>query len=239
MKTKLWVSLLAKFCETKFVLTIFVVTLLFTGWHRGCAQGFLNLDFESSNPQGYAAGSSIPINLAFPGWAAYYASSNNPTAADATVYYDTVNLSIGGVFLVDTNGIGHPTPIQGYSVLLVGPIPTVATSASIGQTGQIPITAQSLTFFGKMSGNLQVTFNAQNIPFSAVGNGANYTVYGADISGYAGQTGELLFTATPLCLAVLDNVQFSSAPIPEPSTIALGAFGSLLLGFYRWHKFVR
>ena len=58
---------------------------------------------------------------------------------------------------------------------------------------------------------------------------------------YAGQTGELLFT-DPSFLgfqggpAIIDNIQFSSNPLPEPSELALAALGTLLLGFRRWRK---
>jgi hypothetical protein len=36
--------------------------------------------------------------------------------------------------------------------------------------------------------------------------------------------------------ATLDNIQFSSTAVPEPSELALGALGALLLGFRRWRK---
>ena len=49
----------------------------------------------------------------------------------------------------------------------------------------------------------------------AISNAANYTIYGADISAYSGQTGELLFTAPFRISGMLDNIQFSSTPLPE------------------------
>jgi hypothetical protein len=54
-----------------------------------------------------------------------------------------------------------------------------------------------------------------------------YNIYGGDISAYANQVGELLFQEGGL----LDAVQFSSLPIPEPSTFGLSALGALLLGW--------
>jgi hypothetical protein len=76
-----------------------------------------------------------------------------------------------------------------------------------------------------------VAFNGQNLSFQAIGAGANYTVYGADVSAYAGQTGELRFTAPVQNTALLDNIQFSNLPVPEPGVFALSAFGALFLGW--------
>jgi hypothetical protein len=107
------------------------------------------------------------------------------------------------------------------------------TTASIGQTGTIPNTAQSLTFYlGDLYGNFQVSFNGQPLSFMSISNTLNYTIYGADISSYAGQTGQLLFTAPLQIDAILDNIQFSSLPIPEPAEFALAVLGALLLGFH-------
>jgi hypothetical protein len=105
-------------------------------------------------------------------------------------------------------------------------------SAFIGQTGTIPVGTQSLTFFANQSG-LQVSFGGQNLSFSAIGTGAGYTIYGANISSYAGQTGQLLFTTPGVASALLDDIQFSTTAVPEPSEFALGALGALLLGFRR------
>src|SRR5262249_59639348 len=50
-----------------------------------------------------------------------------------------------------------------------------------------------------------------------------------DISPYAGQTGELRFTVPWLGDSVLDGIQFSSTPIPEPSALPLGILGLICL----------
>ena len=69
---------------------------------------------------------------------------------------------------------------------------------------------------------------------------SRYTLYGADISTFAGQVAALSFTEPPAPagqlggdpnIFELDNIQFSSSPIPEPSELALAAIGTLLLGF--------
>jgi hypothetical protein len=205
---------------------IIIVLVLVQG---GRAQSFVNLDFEDATVILAGSPDMIEASSALPGW-----------RDSGTVFYDTVSIGGAIVALEDANAPsgGGPLPIQGnFSVLLEGSIPFAATSASIGQTGTIPTTAQSLTFFlGNPFGNLQVTFNGQSISYSAIGNGANYTIYGADISSYAGQTGQLLFTAPVNNAGLLDDIQFSSLPVPEPSELALGALGALLLGFRRWKR---
>ena len=109
------------------------------------------------------------------------------------------------------------------------------SSAQIAQTSLIPVTTQSLVFWGNLSG-VNVTFNGQLIPYSAIGSGINYTIYGANISALAGQTGTLAFTALENNGGMLDNIQFSSQAIPEPSVFGLSALGSLLLGWRLFPK---
>jgi hypothetical protein len=196
-------------------------------------QAFVNLDFEDAtvtiaHESPYYALESDAI----PGWSA---SPLWGLSGGLYIGYGTISLGGAVVFLEDGNvpsGYG-PLPIQGsFSVLLD------YQSASIWQTGTIPNTAQSLTFFSVQDG-LQVTFAGQNIPFSAIGNGVNaengasYTIYGADISSYAGETGQLLFTVPGQTTALLDNIQFSSSSVPEPNVFGLFALGGLLLIFRR------
>jgi hypothetical protein len=117
---------------------------------------------------------------------------------------------------------------------------TETNSAAIGQTGQIPLSSQSLVFWGNIGG-MQVSFNGQSLNFFTIGSTANYNIYAANISSYAGQTGQLLFTDpnygnTYGGSAMIDNIQFSPLAVPEPNEFFLGALGSLLLGFRRWRN---
>jgi hypothetical protein len=143
------------------------------------------------------------------------------------------------VTLQDSNSHYFPS-LQGYSVLLQGGtlgggLTTGNTNgASIFQTGQIPTTSQSLTYLG--SGAILVTFNGQLLPSIAISNATTYTVWGVDISAYAGQSGELRFTSpwvpSPLFfpgLGLLDDIRFSPAAIPEPSALVLCSLGVLIL----------
>lgn len=159
----------------------FLILILLVVFQSGHTQGFVNLDFENPILPLTPNGGLLPAANAIPGWTAYYGSSSNPTASgpQTTIYYN--GLSLGGaiVALQDANAQdGIPLPIQGnYSVLFQGSIPFAAVLASIAQTGTIPNTAQSLTFFASLGGTVLVSFNGQNLPFSAIGSGANYIIY--------------------------------------------------------------
>ena len=83
---------------------------------------------------------------------------------------------------------------------------------------------------------MQVTFIGQLLTLFLLGTGPNYQIVGADISGFAGQTGELKFLMPDLTPAgssssYLDNIQFSTQSIPEPNTLGLFAIGTLFLGW--------
>lgn len=191
---------------------------------------FINLGFERANIILDQSSPYFPhaINAsnAVPGWTV------TGSVTDPDVFYNDVSL---GASAVSLQGPGSHEPILegSYTVYLQGSSASSPSSAGIGQTGQIPANAESLQFLGAQVINFQVSFNGQSLPFSATGTGPNYTVYGADISPYAGQTGLLLFTALPFGGALLDNIQFSPNPIPEPSSLLLLVSGTGLLALSR------
>jgi hypothetical protein len=74
---------------------------------------------------------------------------------------------------------------------------------------------------------LQVSFAGQPLSVIAIASNPDYTVWEANVSAYSGQTGELLFQVPWESQAILDNIQFSTQPVPEPDTISL--MGGLLL----------
>ncbi len=216
----------------KLVSTFFLGSvLLVTGARLARSQGFVNLDFEDTTiTPAYPPGTVnfYATSVAIPGWAAYLGGS-----VASIIPNDGVSTGGDMVSLQDANALNYGAIQGNFSVLLQGSSLAAATTASVGQTGTIPNTAQSLTFFASLGGTVLVSFNGQNLPFSVIGSGANYTIYGANISNYAGQTGQLLFTAPVQNAALLDNIQFSSSSVPEPSEFALAALGALLLGFRR------
>jgi hypothetical protein len=211
-------------------ISILLLAICQNGW----AQGFINLDFEHPNLPLMPVGGFLSATNAIPGWTAYL--DETPQGG---IGYDGVSLGGAAVTLDDTNATSlAPAPIQGnYSILLQGATYTGGagnpTNASVGQTGTIPTGAQSLTFWGSQ---FQVTFNGQVLSLVDISNALNYTVWGSDISSFAGQTGQLLFTAVadiPFASGgLLDNIQFSSLPVPEPTEFALGVLGALILGFH-------
>jgi hypothetical protein len=200
------------------------LTLVFmvAGELSGYSQGFINLDFESATIITSGSPSLVLAAQALPGWTAGFPS-------DAVILYNTVSIGGAALSIHDSNDPFNP-PIAGrYGVGLQGASPGTV-SAGIRQTGQIPGNAQSLTFLGQL-GSLQISFNNQPLSYFAIGSGANYRIYGADVSAFAGQTGELSFVALPNRGGFIDNIQFSNVPIPEPGVFGLSALGALLIGW--------
>ena len=196
-------------------------------------QGFVNLGFENTTLtrvlvneySGYYS-----TNATIPGWDWSPHANAGYSDPNTTVAFNDLALAASAVTLEGTNGPYRA--ISGkYSILLQGGSSFVSSAsyASIGQTGQIPSSALSLIYWG---GALQASFNGQPLAFYAMSNDPNFTVWGADISAYAGQTGQLLFTAPWQTTALLDNIQFSSSPVPEPSVFSLFICGTFLI-FYR------
>ncbi len=200
-----------------------LLMLILVGNRHTFAQGFVNLGFEAANLSGYSAG-SVPASDAIPGWTAYLGG-----VVLSNINYNT----FGNGNMVVIVGVN---PIQGNYFVHIQGNKSDNMQASIGQTGTIPVTAQSLIFWGGGIRQNDVSFNGQTLSFTALGYGPNYVIYGIDISAFAGQTGQLLFTSSYWPTAVgdnIDNIQFSSSPIPEPSALALIFLGSGVLIYVR------
>ena len=203
----------------KFVSAIFSVVALLMGNQPGFAQGFVNLDFEAANvPSSYTFSANAAEIL--PDW----------TVIAPYVSYDDPSLSGNSISIMDANGY-PPHPIQGvyFAFLSSGNTPGTGVTISLSQNGTIPLGTESMTFWGNIGG-LQITFDGQSLAFSELGSTANYNIYGANVSQFAGDSGQLLFSLPAYDgSAALDNIQFSPSPVPEPSTLALCALGGLLL----------
>ena len=139
---------------------------------------------------------------------------------------------------------GFPPALDGsFSVYLYGG--STASSASISQTGLVPAGAESLLFEaqndgGVSGGALSVSLGGQNIPFFAVSTGSNYTLYGGNVSAYAGKSELLMFSALQgeNNAWEIDDIQFSPMAAPEPGVLGLLGMGGLLFGLCRWKKIV-
>jgi hypothetical protein len=200
------------------------------------AQGFINLNFENptftSDPSSPYYPYVVYASNALPGWTAYVAGS-----VVSEVFSNDYSLSGGSVSIIDTNNnVGYP-PVQGkYFVLLKGfNYPGYLNTAGIGQTGTIPSTAQSMTFWG-YAGADDVSFAGHTLPLTELGSTPNYIIYGVNVAAYAGQTGQLLFTTVPGGTDIIDNILFSSSSIPEPGVLSLLAVTGLLLASHRQRK---
>ena len=212
---------------------IVLVAISFALLSKVSGQGFVNLDFENTTitPVYFPGGTQYTATV--PGWT-WTPGGNFLNGDPNSVDFNDFALSSAAVNLEGTN-MGAPySAIQGnYSIYMQGGYYNGASGSTIGQTAQIPPNAKSITYWG---GNFQVSFDGQLLSFIDINNAQTYAVWEADISSYAGQTGELLFTCADYNAGMLDNIQFSSSSVPEPSEFTLTALGALLLGFRRWQK---
>jgi hypothetical protein len=175
-----------------------------------------------------------------PFWTVYY--GNTP---QSQILYNTMSLGAPEVDLFGpNNGVGDPGVIDGnYSVGLqsgFGP-GFVPQSVSLWQNGTMPANAESLEFDAANFGGgapLSVSFAGDNLTLFVLSStvapsGQPYNVYGANISSFAGQTGQLDFTATFFNATELDDISFSTQAIPEASPLVLTGVGGLLFALYR------
>ena len=195
---------------------------------------FVNLDFEAATVppnEGF-----ISAAQALPGWTAYLNG----------VQYDAVEYNNVSPPSVSLYGPGSGSVLQGsYTAgIATGPNPLQQPTA-LAQTGQIPQNAQTLIFWSSPGNSLQAAFDGQMMPLILLGSGANYVIEGANISSFAGQTGELRFTGAFISMppgagggGLLDNIQFSPNPlsVPEPATCSLILGGVALFALARWIK---
>ena len=240
----------------KFLSAIFATVMLLVLKEHGHAQGFVNLGFESAHfiPIPGDPYNRVQFVQAFPGWTGTVAGIPLTGALSNEVFLDTA-----GIAIIDRNwtnsaaytlGFLSGTLIQGnYTAILMSGSLTNnvnGVDTSLSQTSLVPIGMQSLFFKAytvfDSSGAFAVTLGGQTLPLSVQGVGTNYTLYGADIGAFAGLTNTLSFTVFGENPHVndeylfLDSIQFSPQSIPEPNTLALGAFGALFFGFRRWRN---
>ncbi len=191
--------------------------LLIAGGSRTLAQGtFRNMFFESAVPP-LEPGSYVMVSNALPGWSAFLDG-----AQVGWVSYN--NYSIGGP-MITLLGPGSLYPVlQGqYSVFLQ----PHSTEVAIAQTGMIPSTALSLKYVA--IDQPDVYFSGQALTSVLLGAGPNgSSLYGVDISQFAGLTGELRF-GSRTGGAIFDSIRFSTNAVPEPGSLALVGVASVLL----------
>jgi len=198
------------------------------------SQGFVNLNFESANISGYSSGSTdVPIGLALPGWSAYNINSLG-TASFSQVGYNFLSLGAPGLSLIDINADGLPTLQGNDSVVLFG---SLGNTIALNQTGFVPNDTESLLLDVYADDNFEVTLGGHTLNFVPLQNFPNYTIYGADISTFAGNTETLSLIAPPTRtpnIVEFDSIIFSPSLVPEPDVLNLCAIGSAVLALCRW-----
>jgi hypothetical protein len=192
---------------------------------------FLNLNFEQANPVPVIGSPFYPYEVtvasALPDWMVYLDG-----VQQSQMLYNDITLGAPSVDLIGSPNNVYINPIDGnYSVFLQAFAP--GDTASISQTALIPFGTQSLFFEAQPgSGPLEVFVGNQAVALSTVGTGANYTLYGANISAWADDPETITFSVsggTPNGWE-LDDISFSTTAVPEPSIGALAAIGGLLFG---------
>lgn len=200
---------------------------------------FQNLAFEAATVSQSQVLGVVNSTDALPGWNVYFGTSGPQAQMDFGAMI--VGSPSPWVVLFGTNNIGDGGSIEGdFSVYLTGqqvafPGEGDSPAGSINQTGLVPANAESI-FFKAQPGTASfvVSLDGQNIPLGDLATGPNYTLFGGDISAFAGQDSELAFTAGNLGTGWnLDSIEFSPEAVPEPSTWALLIAGSGLFFFRR------
>ena len=188
------------------------------------AQGtFQNLDFEQAIDVPTYPGSPLILTAnAFPGWTVYAGGVPLTEVAHDGVIAGPVALAdLAAPYLV----------LDGRFSAVLGGIGLVAFPVSIAQSGTVPAGSESLRFLE--SGGLLVSFAGHPLPLELLGNGPNASyVYGANISAYAGQYGQLTFETSPSLNGgynILDDITFSAQPITEPGVLPVLSLGALIL----------
>lgn len=208
------------------IAAILAVTSIFAVSASG--HDFLNLNFGSAqnlpgNPGYY--GTPVAVTNALPGWSAY-----NGGGALTDIYY------VSNSFPGDSTSV----ELEGGSLALSGNNFSVGLylAGSISQTGSVPGNAESLQFEAESpsleASDFYIILGGETLSYSALSEGPDYTVYGANIpSDMDDQTEELLFGIQNPGDVLLDNIEFSTSTIPEPGEGALLGLGVVLVAVRR------
>lgn len=208
---------------------------VFIGGSLACGQGtFQNLDFESAQVV-FTGSDTIATTNALPGWTAFA-----PVMVGGLTFTQQLNSIPFGyaypsnypVALIPAAGsyAAHATIDGNFSLLL--------NNGFISQTGQVSADVRSLLFKVHSdqflgNGSVLASLNGQSLSLVALltvpatTQNISYTLYGADISGFAGQPVDSVFSGTGASgAALLDDIEFSSQPIPEPASVFLILLGA-------------
>lgn len=198
---------------------------------------FEDLNFEQativSDPSNYLG---VYVSDAIPGW-----TVGNSFLGTNDILYDDLSLGAPSVTLCGPNPKGGasyaPPPLDGnFSIDLYGGVPGEnypQVGVSLSQTASVPAGAQSILFIassGFGAAPLLLSLGGQNISYSAISIEPDYTLYGGNIPAFGDQIETLTFNA-PIGVNnywELDDIQFSSSPVPEPDVLSIFGIGTLL-----------
>jgi hypothetical protein len=190
-----------------------------------CQGTFQNLDFENGTFVPIAGQfNSVEFAPAVPGWTGYLGANQIDWILHNSLFLSDAGIAIWGP--------SQPQPglLHGqFYVVLQDSFPVPSTVPALAQTGMVPVTAQSVRFYTlDFNPLIGVAFAGASLPMTRLGGSLDsYYTWGANISGYAGQTGELRLFGN----GYLDNIHFSVEAIPEPGVLSLLAVGALLFGW--------
>ena len=209
---------------------------------------FQNLGFETASlvpipgdPYG-----RVQFAPAFPGWTGLIGVVQSTDALYNNSFLDTSGITIlDHGWPVGSLGAGGLISGNFTALLQAGFAGASGTPAdtTLSQTGLVPAGAKSLQFKAYDPYDLSpyvpmaVTLGGQRLSLTPLASGANFTLYGADLQAWAGQTAELdfiVFAERPHVnnnYVFLDSIQFSDQPVPEPGVLSLSTLGALLLGW--------
>ena len=223
-------------------------------------QGFANLNFEQativSAPSGYTpwdAYDALLASSALPYWTVREDGTVCTAVWGAPVALDETSVAL----LTANNGYysGY-VPLQGsYSIqfYVYADAPSSCFhTASISQTGQIPLGSHSIQFLmmsppvagGVIQASPIVTINGTPIGLSPISTSGGVMTMAGDISAYAGTAVDLtiLCQATPGSfpanenIFTLDSIQFSPQSVPEPSSLELLCIGAAFVCLHAKHQ---
>ncbi|HEV2352724.1 MAG TPA: hypothetical protein VGR89_00640 [Puia sp.] len=207
---------------------ISISSVIVLGASLAAGQSFINLDFEGAADLPPYSGLGATTNL-LPGWSAFVGAM-----PASNVLYNAFNAS-PAVELLGSNAL---VPDGNFCVSLAG-------GGSVSQTGTIPTDAESLLFDALPNNSSQpffVSLDGQDLSYFALSNsissyGHAYTIYGANISAFAGDEETLAFSVH-IGGGSLDDIQFSTMIVPEPPAISLILLSSgiLIYARYRFQK---
>jgi hypothetical protein len=152
----------------------FLAAVSFCVLQDSSGQGFINLSFENTQITTVVFPGGNQYTATLPGWT-WSPHVNFVNGDPNSVPLNDIALDDSDVTLQGTNSPFAPAIQGNYSLLLQGG--TIASESGHGafieQTGQVPLTAKSIIYFGDA---LQVTFNGHSLSFADIGNAPNYSI---------------------------------------------------------------